>query len=99
MVVVDWRRVSFSVGFQGRLGIFQPKGAKVMCCCNDQNFGLSGLGEVVPAYSSFRVGFHLGPIVDLFSWSGDSAIEKARQQAEDCLWGSNSFYDLVVQLI
>ena len=73
------------------------------CCsqCKQKSLGLSGfgLGDITPAYSSFRVGFHVGVIINIFSGSGDSAIAQVKQQIIDCLWGSNSFYDLDVQLI
>lgn len=75
-----------------------------MACCEDcatKSLGLSGfgLGDLTPAYSSFRVGFHVGVIIDPFSWGDTQAIEKVRSAIEDCMWGSNAFYDLSVQLI
>ncbi len=56
--------------------------------CSDSFSGLNGLlGALLPAYSQFRVGFH----IDLLSGIDSQAVQ-------DCLWGSNSFYDLEVVL-
>ena len=50
------------------------------------------LGATLPAYSQIRAGFHVGYLVESYS------LESARQNVEDCLWGSGLFYDLSVTL-
>lgn len=55
--------------------------------------GLSGLlGATLPAYSQIRAGFHIGYLVESYT------LESARQNVEDCLWGSGLFSDLAVSL-
>lgn len=63
------------------------------CGCNNCGNGLAGLlGATLPAYSQIRAGFNLG------YWVSSYSVETARQNVEDCLWGSGILYDLNVTI-